>query len=179
MLKARINHKQKVAIMGYTTDFEGAVEVEPPLNKDEISFLKDLVESRRMHRLRGPLYVLGASDHFGNEDRSDVVDYNRPAVTQPGLWCQWEPSDDGYLIHWDGNEKFYYSVEWMQYIIENLLSEAGRDYVEYHHSGDPRLDKFTFNHVVNGEIHAQGEDEDDTWKLVVKDNIVTEVRTMS
>jgi len=26
---------------------------------------------------------------------------------QPGLWCQWIPSDDGTAIEWDGGEKFY------------------------------------------------------------------------
>jgi hypothetical protein len=32
---------------------------------------------------------------------------------------------------------------------------------------------FTFNHTVNGEIDANGEDPDDIWRLVVRDNVVS------
>lgn len=159
--------------MGYTTDFEGSVSIEPPLNADEVSFLKDFNDTRRMYRIKGPLFVLGGT--YDNEDRSDVVDYNRPHGTQPGLWCKWVPSDDGTTISWDGAEKFYDSEEWMQYLIDNLLCALGETYVDEYHSGDPRLDNFTFNHVVNGKIHAQGEDPEDTWTLVVEDNIAKRV----
>lgn len=155
--------------MGYHTDFSGVVSVTPPLNADEQSFLEDFNRSRRMKRVKGPLFVLG------NDDSRvlDVIDGNRPDPTQPGLWCKWEPADDGHIIQWDGAEKFYDSEEWMRFLIDNLLSEKGKEYVDKYHSGDPRLNRFTFNHTVNGMIEAQGEIEDDKWVLVVKDNVVS------
>jgi hypothetical protein len=71
----------------------------------------------------------------------------------PGYYCQWEPTEDGTGIKWDENEKFYDSVPWMAYIIDTFLAPAG--------------------HVVNGTIDAQGEDSEDRWRLVVRDNVVS------
>ena len=155
--------------MGYHTDFTGEVKVSPPLNLDEQSFLSDLNETRRMKRTKGPLFVAGGD----NSSALDVINGNTSDPTQPGLWCKWEPADSGHVIRWDGAEKFYDSEEWMRYLIDNLLSEKGREYVEKHHSGDPRLNRFTFDHVVNGTIEAQGEIDEDKWLLIVKNNVVT------
>ena len=49
--------------MGYTTYFEGAVTVTPPLNEQEIDYLSRFSGSRRMHRGNGPYYAerLGSS----------------------------------------------------------------------------------------------------------------------
>ena len=157
--------------MGYTTDFSGRVEIEPPLNAAEIDFLTDLASTRRMRRTKGPLYVKGAGD-FGQGDDDDILDHNRPDSDQPGLWCQWAPEDDGAGLEWDGGEKFYNSAEWMKYIVQNLLAPEARAYVDAHLSEDDRLAQFTCNHVVNGEILAQGEDPDDRWALIVTDNRV-------
>lgn len=156
--------------MGYTTDFTGEVTVEPPLNADEVSFLKDFNNTRHMHRVRGPLYAPG---DLGAGKDLDVIEINSPDPSQPGLWCQWVSNDEGTAIEWDQNEKFYNAAAWMTYLIDNLLSESGREYVQKHHSGDARLDSFTFDHVVNGEIEAQGEDSSDHWKLIVTDNVLT------
>ncbi len=35
---------------------------------------------------------------------------------------------------------------------------------------------FTFNHLVNGVINAQGDDPDDQWDLIVVDNEVSVVK---
>lgn len=158
--------------MGYTTDFMGSISVEPPLNESEISFLQDLSQTRRMGRVKGPLYVGGETAAGGGYSK-DIHDYNEPPEDQPSLWLQWVPTEDGTAIEWDGNEKFYYSEEWMTYIIDNLFASSARDYVSRHHTGDKRLNDFTFNHVFNGSIIAQGEDPSDRWKLIVTDNTVT------
>lgn len=159
--------------MGYTTDFEGSVEVSPPLNEAERSFLHDLADTRRMNRTHGPLFVKG--EGFAGQGHSpDIIDYNSPDETQPGLWLGWGPSEDGTSIEWDGREKFYYSEEWMAYLINNLLAPSGRKYVEEHAatSGDERLSQFTFDHTVNGTISAQGEDPDDQYNIIVNNNAV-------
>lgn len=156
--------------MGYHTEFTGEVRVEPPLNADEQSFLKDFAETRHMNRVRGPLYVDPNDDTYRE---LDVIDINNPGPTQPGLWCKWEPADEGHVIQWNQAEKFYDSEEWMRYLIDTFMTEKGRKYVAENHSGDDRLNSFTFNHVCNGMIQAQGEDETDRWILIVKDNEVS------
>lgn len=158
--------------MGYTTDFYGAVTVEPPLNEHEASFLRDLAGSRRMNRHNGPLFA-EPGDDFGQGNPGDVIDTNRPDPDQPGLWLQWIPTDDGSEIEWDGGEKFYNAAEWMTYIVTNLFAPSAKPYVELHKSEDPRLVHFTCDHVINGEIEAQGEERGDQWLLVVKDNEVS------
>lgn len=156
--------------MGYTTDFTGSVAVEPALNPEEVSYLKDFAGSRRMTRTRGPLYAHPGAD-FGQSETADVI-VDAPDAGQPGLWCQWVPTDDGTEIEWDGNEKFYESPEWMKWLIQNLLAPSAREFVTFHLSEDPRLAAFTFDHVVNGVIEAQGESPDDRWNLLVVDNVV-------
>lgn len=153
--------------MGYTTDFYGSVEITPPLNETERAYLRKFAETRRMNRSNGPYFVDGNGD-FGQGNGPDVIyNYNDPD-TQPGLWCQWTPTEDGAAIEWDGREKFYESEAWMIYIIDHFLKPGA----EASKTDDPQFASFTFDHVVNGTIEAQGEDNDDKWRLVVEDNVV-------
>lgn len=157
--------------MGYTTFFSGSVTVTPPLNEDEISFLEDFNKTRRMHRANGPLFVGGEGWHK-HDNPDEVYDSNRPDPDQPGLWCQWIPSEDGAEIEWDEGEKFYDSADWMHYIVHQLLAPTARPYIDQHVKEDPRLKSFTCDHVVDGEIYAEGEESDDRWKLKVTNNVV-------
>ena len=166
--------------MGYTTDFEGSVSVTPPLNLYEVTYLCKFNETRRMQRDRGPYFVDGSGD-FGQGQDEDIRNYNQAPPDQPGLWCKWMPAADGTAIEWDGAEKFYDSAEWMAYLIDTFLKAGatvqaelaepveGRDYPE-------AFAHFTFDHVVDGTIEAQGEEADDRWRLVVTANEVTTQR---
>ena len=71
---------------------------------------------------------------------------------QPGLWCQWVPSDDGTTLAWDEGEKFYNYIEWLQYLIGHFIKPWGR--------------------ILSGEVYWQGEESDDFGKIVVRDNEV-------
>jgi hypothetical protein len=153
--------------MGYTTEFSGSVSINPPLNEAEIAFLNKFAEVRHMDRIKGPYFVDG-SDSFGQGHDGDIRDYNRPGIGQPGLWCQWIPTEDGTEIEWDGGEKFYEATAWMEYIIDHFLSPTA--------VAKDKLPFLQANHTVNGEIDADGEDSGDVWKLVVKNNKVTEKR---
>ena len=157
--------------MGYTTYFSGDLSIEPPLNADEISFLNDLAETRRMDRTKGPLYVKG-SGYMGQEKDDDITNYNSPHPDQPGLWLHWRPSSDGTSLEWDGGEKFYHADDWMRYIIEDLLAPSAKSYIQQHINEDERLKSFTCDHVLNGTIYADGEESEDYWKIVVTDNDV-------
>ena len=154
--------------MGYTTDFTGCVRIEPPLNAAEAEFLQRFADSRRMRYVEGPYVV--------DESRPVTEDgYNLPSDGQPGLWCQWVPcegvADDNRVhpaaaLEWDQGEKFYESAEWMKYLIDHFLKPGAVA------EGQPGFEAFTFDHVVNGVIEAQGEYPDDKWKLIVNDNVV-------
>jgi hypothetical protein len=165
--------------MGYTTDFTGQIKVSPPLNEAEISYINDFNRSRRMHRTQGPYYAVPGGN-YGQNDPGDVINYNRPGPEQPELWYQWVPTDDGTAIEWDGGEKFYSAEEWMRYLIDTFLKPGctlehekenpveGRYY-------DRRFLDFTFDHVLNGRIDAQGEEIGDYWVLYVRDNVVRRI----
>jgi hypothetical protein len=142
--------------MGYSTDFFGVFNVTPKLKQEDNEFLTKLAQTRRMKRdvtklppgywgVEGEFYVDGEGDYGQTKDAS-VIDYNTPPSTQPGLWLQWIPSDDGETIQWDGGEKFYNYVEWLEYLIEMILSPRG--------------------YVLNGEVEWQGEETDDRGKIV-------------
>lgn len=158
---------------GYTTDFEGSIAIEPPLNKHEIEYLTQFANTRRMERTNGPYFVKGEGAFGQGAGPDTIVDHNGSGQ-QPGLWCQWEPSSDGTDLHWDGGEKFYNSAEWMKFLIEHFLQPDA--FVKHglfeNVKIDPRLAHFTFDHVLNGTIDAQGEDSDDKWRLIVEDNVV-------
>lgn len=92
---------------------------------------------------------------------------------QPGLWCQWVlekeeseerwnnakqaydhvPNDSEWLLRWDGGEKFYNYVEWLNYLIHNFFNVWGIK--------------------ISGEVSWEGEDSSDLGLIVVEDSVVT------
>ncbi len=164
--------------MGYSTRFKGEVTIEPPLNPEEIQYLKDLASTRRMHRTLGPYFTDLDGEYAGQSRREDVIDQNDPDPSQPGLWLQWVPTDDGTALKWDGGEKFYDSEEWMRYLIDTFLKPGASLQGELldRKTGwiyPSAFEHFAFDHVLNGVIRAQGEDVEDRWDLVVENNVVT------
>lgn len=150
--------------MGYTTDFWGQVDIVPDLNKKEVTYLQKFFETRRMLRGKGEYYV-DAGGHAGQDSESDIVEYNSPPPEQPSLWCKW--AVDGNSIEWNGAEKFHHAEQWMWYIIQNFLKPNPIAKIRF-----PKQFGFLKGHICNGEIGAQGEDNEDRWNLIVKDNEV-------
>lgn len=164
--------------MGYTTDFEGRFNLDRPLAPEHKAYLEAFAGTRRMGRdvtlvaklpdpLReavdlpagpqGAYYVGSSSDgQFGQGKDESIVDFNHAPSSQPGLWCQWVPSSDGTAIEWDGGEKFYSYVEWLEYLVENFLGKWG--------------------YKLNGTVTWEGEDRSDKGKIIVKDNVITTKR---
>ena len=144
--------------MGYTTDFKGGFKINKPLREGLKNYLTKFSETRRMKRklddkfgVEGEFYVDGGG-YAGQDRESNIIDYNSPPKTQPGLWCQWIPNEDGTEIVWDGGEKFYEYVAWLEYIIKNFLEPEG--------------------YVLNGEVYFQGEYSNDNGVIVVTYNKV-------
>lgn len=87
-----------------------------------------------------------------NDEGPGVLDKNPKRAILPGIWCQWEPSDSGDALVWDGAEKFYAYQEWLVFLIEHFLKPWG--------------------YTVKGSVEWQGEDSDDTGTLFVANNLV-------
>jgi len=167
--------------MGYTTDFSGQFEIDKPLAPEHLAYLEAFNGSRRVTRnakiaeglpdpvrlaaglpigVEGGYYVGSAADNYVQTEDASINmnrgDYNYPPKGQPGLWCQWVPNDGGTAIEWDGGEKFYDYVPWLNYLIEHFLKPWG--------------------YVLNGEVGWQGEESGDVGKIIVKNNDVRVLR---
>jgi len=147
--------------MGYSTDFSGSISIEPPLNDSEVEYLESFAETRHMVRKEGQYFIGDTED--------DVYDHDRPPLEQPSLWCDFAPSDDGTYLEWTGAEKTQAGKEWIEYIINHFLKPDALA----KKTNIACFRDFTFNHICNGVINAFGEDHDDVWRIVVKDNKVT------
>ncbi len=150
--------------MGYTTDFSGSFKLDNKLDADTHKLLNGLASTRRVARriegygIDGEFYIEGEGLARRESEIEDIIDNNRPPRTQPSLWCQWVPTSDGMEIEWDGGEKFYEYVEWIEYLINSVLKPRG--------------------YVLNGEIDWYGEDRSDMGKIVVTNNSVAIKRAL-
>lgn len=158
--------------MGYNTNFEGRIEIDPPLNNKEINYLIKFSQTRHMTRGLGPYWVTDIPYQDSNKEL-DVKNCNIPPPSQPGLWCNFEPSFSGTALVWNEAEKTYGAVEWIQYIIDHFLKPGAITQVLAPDHGI--FQHFQYNHIRNGEFIAQGEDPEDRWKLKVTNNVVKKI----
>lgn len=165
--------------MGYTTQFAGAFDISPRLLDSYALYLLEFSKTRHVKRDIAILrclwhtntcslpdpgceavdlslgtegeYFIAAADP---QAEASILDDNRPPATQPSLWCQWIPTPDGGGIQWDGREKFYRYVEWLQYLIDHFLDR--------------------WSYQLNGTVTWQGETGADRGAIVVVNNRITE-----
>lgn len=163
--------------MGYHTDFYGSFTITPPLPPERVEYLTKFSETRRMQRKpeiaehypdearakaglplgkEAGYYVGATGDSMSGYKDPSVVDCNRPPQGQPGLWCQWIPTEDGTQL-FDCGEKFYDYVEWLEYLVEHFFDLWG--------------------HKLNGAIEWYGEDHDDRGVIYAKDNRIEAVES--
>lgn len=153
--------------MGYSTEFEGQFEVNPPLRPHHLAYLKAF---SKMHHVQHDARIVGLlpdplrkavglpvgveGEYFVNPDAEAyhraVLHHGRYPETQPGLNCDWTPTDDGTAIIWNGVEKFYNYVEWLEYLMKNFLTPWGYE--------------------VSGSVSWQGDDSDDVGDIFVESN---------
>lgn len=113
--------------MGYSTDFRGSFEFDKPLTAEQKNTLDEFNEE---------CHDSGTNEHIGF----------------PSFYCQWVPNDDGTELQWDGGEKFYEYVEWLEYLIKHFIEPWGRK--------------------LNGSVDWRGEEWDDAGTIIVTDNKV-------
>ena len=167
--------------MGYSTTFNGSFTIDRPVDDETDKLLHGLASTRRMKRDVAKLgkrvhkkaratkadiaawtkefgdqgeFWVGDSTDCGQNRTDDIIDYNGPPDSQPGLWCAWGIQEDRQTIEWDGGEKFYKYVEWIKYFIEKILAPRG--------------------YTLNGSVTWQGEDDADAGQIEIVDNAVSE-----
>lgn len=113
--------------MGYTTKFNGVFKFTAPLSAETVLLLMDLTEDSDDTRFEG----------------------------NPGGYCQWVLTKQRDGLEWDGNEKFYDYVEWLQFIQDRILKPNGVE--------------------LTGTVSYSGEDTTDNEMLVLEDGIVKQV----
>jgi len=157
--------------MGYTTFFKGKIVIDNCVDKNTKAFLDGLCSTRRMKRNPEILakrlgisyeeclqkygedakHYFEDSGNLGQNNTEDVMNYNFPPSNQPGLWCNWCLGEDERSIVWSSGEKFYSYVEWMKYIVDELVDRG---------------------YNLTGDINWTGEDECDTGTIIVRNNKV-------
>lgn len=150
--------------MGYNTEFYGQLNINPVLTLEDKEFLKKFSASRHVKRdTKKTIEIFGLGE-YGTEGEwflevnhesghtQDVINYNLPPSTQPGLWCDFEPNEDGSAIIWNQSENTYDGLEWITYLVTKYLVPRG--------------------YVVNGRFDANGEEHGDFWAIVVENNNV-------
>jgi hypothetical protein len=150
--------------VGYDTSFHGCITIEPPLNAAEVAFLRDYAATRHCTHQPSQYATSRAACH-GSCGSS--------GVGVPEFSCNWEATEDGTAIEWNGEEEFYNADEWMEFIIKNFLAPG--EFTVEDRLAEPKLASLQRNHTVNGTIDAEGEEAGDIWRIVVKDNVVSRV----
>jgi hypothetical protein len=159
--------------VGYDTEFTGQVAIVPPLNPREVEYLDRFAETRHESRDIGPYAVNGNGLAPG-----EMYGGKQPGAEHPGFWCQWVPTASGDALIWNGEEKFYHAEKWLAYLVETFLATGAeiRGDVPAKWFRPSVFDHFTCDHVLNGVVTADGEEEDDRWRMEVRDNVVHVVR---
>lgn len=161
--------------MGYTTDFSGSLVFNKPVSEPLKEYINRFSYTRRMPRdnekikevypnwrelcffgelgNKGEYFApIDKAGGYGQDNDGTVLDINGyKESVHPGLWCQWIINDNNEL-EWDGGEKFYNYVEWLEYLIKHFFTPLG--------------------YVLNGDIEWQGENYDDLGTIHVVDNVV-------
>lgn len=145
----------------YDTKFKGKFEFREPVEKDIVKIINGLSNTRRMVRDEDLLEEL-TGEYFGiegefyvpenSDDETAVIDCNNPPSDQPGLWLNWEITEDGKYLQWNGAESFRFYLEWLDYLANNFF--------------------VTNNISLNGSVEYQGWDERDCGTIIIEDNQV-------
>lgn len=156
--------------MGNKTEFEGIIEIDPPLSRRELQYLRNFVRTRRMEREEGPYFTEGTG-FLGEGDDPGIKSYNSPPEGQPGLWCRWVPAASGAALVWDGEPEFEGAAEWMSYLRSHFLGGAeGFGGKPAAAALDPEnMGWLPGGRRMSGTIFAGGEWFWDVWKIDVRD----------
>lgn len=145
--------------MERTSKFIGEISIFPALSAEEINYLKQFNSTRHTQLLPDP-YAIGnfEPEDLRNADPDLVMKNSCPQEGQPGLWCNWIPTNDGTAIKWDGAEKSHDMAEWLVYLVEHFIGRTPLAKTKL---------PFFGGHELNGEVEVVGEQPKDCRKIVV------------
>jgi hypothetical protein len=158
-----------VEVMGYTTDFIGWVQIDPPLNEHETDYLRAFNRTRRWDRPEGP-YVVLPHPLADDDDEAGSDARNRLAPGEPGVWCPWTPTTDGSALAFDGIEKAYQATRWLQYLIDTFLAPSAT----VADLDNPQFADFTTDHICDGAVASCRRDTGRVAVILVTENVVDE-----
>ncbi len=156
--------------MGYNTEFEGRFILSKRLTGAQYSYLLAFSETRRMQRnaaqalkledsareaVKLPIGIQGG--YYVGDSNVSAMNGNKPPLGQPGLWCNWIP-DIGRTadsLVWNGTEKTYDSVEWINYLIQHFFKTWGIE--------------------LSGHVEYFGEERSDTGKIVIRNGLAVKI----
>ena len=133
--------------MGYTTWFDGYLELDPQPTAVQVAEVNKFYSER--HDAANPLFP------------DDSLNVHGELVTAfpDAVRCQWrltELADGRWVLEWDGEEKFYDYVRWLRFLVSRFFAPWGIS--------------------LSGEIEWQGEDDSDCGKIVVAKSAVRVLR---
>ena len=145
-----------------------ALQITPPLNAAERSYLTRFVTSRRYARVEGVYAVpldAGLALAVTPFVRRDVI-----APGQPSLSCPWRICASGCCLSLDLRESWAHAAGWLQYLLDHFLRPgalaAGEEFGE-----------FTFDHQIIGAADTARATAQETLRLSVIDGVVVETVT--
>lgn len=151
----------------YNTEFNGSFKFSEKVSLDIKELVNGISRTRRVTRdvekleeyygddfYGGQFFVPGEdSDPEEDNDEDFIIDGNTPPGDQPGLWMDWEITDDGRFLQWSGGEGFRFYLEWLEWLNDNIFIPEGLG--------------------LDGAIHYQGWDDRDNGTIfMVKNEIL-------
>ena len=112
--------------MGYTTTFYGKFKLSRKLTDEEFTILINFSNASHNH------------------------------IDHPNNRCSWAPSLDGKNFEWNGVEKFYNAIEWLEFVIDKFFEP--------------------WDILLNGDVKWKGEDENDKGIISIKDSIILPIK---
>lgn len=157
--------------MGYSTSYLGSFRIDPPLNPEEVAWLRAFRKSHRplisdpYHVPMNPGVIPGDHPDVHRAGRS----FSYSGRPQPGGLpsCDWQPTPLGDRLVWVRIEKSNRALQTVQYLIDHFLRAGARAQQD----GRPDLAAFTFDHVVSGTVAAE-RDDGELFLLTCSDNAV-------
>lgn len=179
-------------------DFWGSITIDPPLNDYETAYLKRFTARCGDTWSKGP-YFLGDQDDRPGADTEEVLGDHAvpadvdtaaveaaaadpprlsPAQNTPGSRSDWVLSEDRAGLELDVVDRYDDPVAWAKYLIDVFLRPGAVLQHDLAHrvlgwEYPAELESFSFDHVCSGVLDAQGENGDDRWRLVVRDNVLS------
>ena len=177
--------------MGYTTDFEGDIEIKEPLTPEQVEYINLVARTRRMKRdvnklmelykgeygnpfakdKTNPDEVYGFEGEFfaredGNSGQSEdasIIEFNTPAGQVGFMQGEVDKGQPGLWCGWEVSENGT-ALRW----------DGGEKFYNYVAWMKYLIKKFfiPWGRKLNGEIYWYGEDREDIGKIKVKDNEV-------